>query len=139
MATRTNQEIVQRYAEVAWSSGGDLAELDDLLASDFRDHSQPEGLPPGPEGHRQYLQQFRSAFSDMHNEAEDILVDEDKVAVRWSVRGTHSGDLMGIAATGRSISLTGITIYRLENGKIAESWAESNQLGLMQQLGVVPS
>jgi steroid delta-isomerase-like uncharacterized protein len=84
------------------------------------------------------VETYRSAFPDFHQMIEDLLAEGDKVACRWSARGTHQGDLMGVAATGKAITFTGIAIFRVANGKIQEEWAYSDTLGLMQQLGVGP-
>ena len=80
----------------------------------------------------------RSWSTDQHATIEDLVAEGDKVACRWSGRATHQGDLMGVAATGKAIVLTGIAIYRVANGKIQEEWDYSDVLGLMQQLGVGP-
>jgi predicted ester cyclase len=82
---------------------------------------------------------YRSAVSDMHQTIEDLVAEGDKVACRWSGRGTHVGDLMGAAPTGKAITITGIVIYRIANSKIQEEWDYSDMLGLMQQLGVAPA
>ena len=87
---------------------------------------------------RQNIEMYRSAFSNMHQTIEDMFAEGDKVACRWSGRATHRGDFMGVAATGKAITTTGIVIYRIANGKIQEEWDYSDVLGLMQQLGVGP-
>jgi steroid delta-isomerase-like uncharacterized protein len=133
-----NREIVARYSEEFW--GGGNAELaDELFATDFVDHSPAApNLPPGPEGQRQVLHVFRSAFPDLRVTTEEIIVEGDKAALRWTARGTHQGELMGVPATGKEITLAGIDVLRLAGGKITERWAQGDNLGMLQQLGVVP-
>jgi len=82
---------------------------------------------------------FRAAFSQPHTTIDDAIVEGDKVAWRWTFRGTHTGPLMGIPATGKAIAFTGITIDRVAGGKIVERWNQADFMGLMQQLGAIPA
>jgi predicted ester cyclase len=82
---------------------------------------------------------FRSAFPDLRIIIEDQVAEGDKVVTRWRGSGTHQGDLFGIAPTGNRVSLVGITINRIEGGKVAEEWQIFDALGMMQQLGAIPS
>ena len=82
---------------------------------------------------------FLSAFPDTQMTVEDELADGDKVATRWTATGTHTGELMGIPPTGKQVTVTGMDINRLVGGKIVEHWGEFDQMGMMQQLGVVPA
>lgn len=82
---------------------------------------------------------YLTAFPDLHFTFEDFIAEGDQVVVRWTPSGTQKGELMGIPPSGKSFSATGIEIYRFEGGKIVEHWLESDMLGLLQQLGVVPS
>ncbi len=79
-----------------------------------------------------------SAFPDLRVKNEDVIVEEDKVAVRWTARGTHNGQLMNIPPTGKQVTLKGIDILRIDNGRIAERWGEFDALGMLSQLGVIP-
>jgi predicted ester cyclase len=99
------------------------------------DPTAPE-VPRGPEGVRRLAELYRSAFPDLHFEHEEIVVAGDRVAHRWTFRGTHRGEIMGIEPTGRSVAVQGIEINRIADGKIAESWAISDALGMLEQLGV---
>ena len=81
---------------------------------------------------------YRSAFPDMQLTIEDQIAEGDKVVTRWTARGTHQGELMGIPPTGKQATVTGITVGRVANGKFVESWSNFDALGMMQQLGVVP-
>jgi steroid delta-isomerase-like uncharacterized protein len=133
-----NKALVRRYNDDFWGKG-DESLVEELFAETLVDHN-PAGndLPPGREGMRQALANFRTAFPDLTTSLEHLIAEGDKVVLRWRARGTHEGDLMGIPATGKQVTLSGIDILRIENGKIAERWAEYDNLGLLQQLGVVP-
>jgi steroid delta-isomerase-like uncharacterized protein len=133
-----NKALIRRYNDEFWGKG-DESLLEELFAENLVDHN-PAGndLPPGREGMRQALANFRTAFPDLTTSLEHLIAEGDKVVLRWRARGTHEGDLMGIPATGKQVTLSGIDILRIEKGKIAERWAEYDNLGLLQQLGVVP-
>ena len=81
---------------------------------------------------------FLAGFPDWHGTVDDVMVDGDKVINRWSGHGTNTASFMGMPATGKAVTMTGITIFRIAGNKIVEEWTEGNQLGLMQQLGVIP-
>jgi steroid delta-isomerase-like uncharacterized protein len=87
---------------------------------------------------RQTAVPFLTAFPDWHGTVDDIIVEGDEVANRWTGHGTHLADLMGIPATGKSVTLNGITVFRIDAGKVIEEWTQADQLSLMQQLGVIP-
>ena len=82
---------------------------------------------------------YRTVFPDMTMTVEDIIADGDRVVVRWSARGTHGGDLAGFPPTGRPVSVTGIGIHRFVGGRIVENWSQFDQMGMLQQIGAVPS
>ena len=137
MSEADNKTIAERFNEDVWGRG-DEAVLEELLDPDFVDHSAPPGLSPDREGHKQLLAMFRSAFPDLHVTTEDIIAEGDKVVSRWTAHGTHQGELMGIASTGKEVAFTGIDVLRIAEGKVVERWALGNDLEVMQQLGVVP-
>jgi len=93
----------------------------------------------GSEGMRQQVSMVRNAFPDIHITCEDMIAENDKVVTRWKIVGTQKGELMGIPATDLQVKFTGILISRIDAGKIVEDWENSDVLGLMQQLGVIPS
>jgi steroid delta-isomerase-like uncharacterized protein len=134
MSTEENKAIARRWNEELWSKGN-LAAVDELFASDFVWHYAPPGVASDREGYQQYYSEDLSAFADMNCTIEVIVAEEDKVAVRWNWRGIHKGDYMGIAPTGKQVTLTGISILRIAGGKIVEEWTESDNLGFMEQLG----
>jgi predicted ester cyclase len=92
----------------------------------------------GRDGIKQLINLYRAAFPDFHMTFEDQIAEGDKVASRWTMRGTHTGDLLGIGPTGKQGTMTGIVISRLAGHTIAEEWENFDQLGLLQQLGVMP-
>jgi steroid delta-isomerase-like uncharacterized protein len=139
MMSEENKEKVHRFLEETFNEGN-LDVVDEIFASDYVLHDP--GIPEevsGPEGIKQFVQMYRSAFPDTHITVEDQLAEGDEVVTRWTGRGTHQGELFGIPASGNRVEDTGITISRFEGGKIAEDWTNSDFLGLMQQIGAVPS
>jgi steroid delta-isomerase-like uncharacterized protein len=139
MLSETNKTVSRRFLEEAWNKGN-LAVLDEIIATDHV-NSGPNtipGLPNGPEGVKQLVTTYRNAFPDVHFTIDEQIAEGDKVVTRWSEEGTHEGELAGLPATGKSTNVTGIAVYRIANGKIAESWLIFDQFGLMQQLGVIP-
>lgn len=138
MSAEENKVLIRRlYAEVfaRWN----LDVVDELIGAEFVGHEMPPGTPPGPVGFKQFYGSLRSAFPDLRYTVDDVIAEEDKVVVRWTWRCTHKGDFMGIAATGREATVTGMAIYRIAGGKCVERWVELGLLGLMQQLGAIPA
>ena len=134
-----NKAVVRRFIDEVINKG-DLGVIDELVSPSMVDHSAPPGLPSGPEGTKQMLTMFRTAFPDLNGTLplQDLLAEGDKVAVRYTIRGTHQGDFMGIAATGKQVTIEGIEIDRIEDGKVVEHWESMDMMALMQQLGAVP-
>lgn len=137
MSSADNKAIARRFAQV-WSAGG-LPIVDELAAPDLvvSYPIYPEPLH-GPEELKAALGEFVSAFPDLTIEVGDLIAEGDTVAVRWTIRGTHQGTLLGIAPTGKAISVSGISFLRIEGGKVVEDTGVGHMLGLLQQLGVVP-
>jgi steroid delta-isomerase-like uncharacterized protein len=140
MSTEENKALVHRYYE-AWNEAlnkQNLAGVDELFAPDFVIHGT--GLFPDMDlaGVKQVFTAWWTVFPDWHYTLEDLIAEGDKVAHRYTVRGTHQGEIMGIPPTGKRVSATGIEIDRIKDGKIVESWFSSDMLGLMQQLGAIP-
>jgi predicted ester cyclase len=128
--------LPRRFNDEVWD-GGDEAALDELFAEDVVDHGAIPGQSPGREGHNYQLNLFRSAFPNLHVTSEDIFSEGDKVAYRWTRRGTHQGELLGIAPTGGEVTFKGIDVLRIAEGKVVERWSEYNALEAMQQMGVL--
>ena len=128
-----NKALIRRFYEEVWNDKN-LEAIDELVATDSVDHD----LPPGREGAKAFISMYLSAFPDTKMTIEDLLAEGDKVVTRWSATGTHTGELMGIPATGKQVTVTGLDINRYSGGKSVEHWGEFDQMGMMQQLGVVP-
>ncbi|HKZ86060.1 MAG TPA: ester cyclase [Anaerolineae bacterium] len=140
MSTEENKAFARRAYD-AFNQGlrtGNLAALDEVIAGNMVDHNPAPGQGPGLEGAKQVFTQFFAAFPDLQFTVEDMIAEGDKVASRITARGTHKGDFQGIPATGKQVMQTGIDILRIAGGKIVERWGEFDNLGLLQQLGVVP-
>ena len=116
----------------------DLTALDEYFSPKLVDHALPPGLPTGLEGRKMFASVLMAAFSDLHVHVEDLIADGEKLVTRYSVHGTHGGELMGIPATGKQVSVGGIAIDRFENGQSVEHWELFDQIGMMQQLGLMP-
>jgi len=133
-----NKNVVRRLFEEVWNNGY-LHVADELFAPNYVHHdvSTPD-VGRGPESEKKRATLYRTAFPDLRLTAEDIIAEGETVVARWSCRGTHKGDLNGIAPTGKQFDISGITIVRLDNGKMVEGFVNWDALGLMQHLGVVP-
>jgi predicted ester cyclase len=136
MTTEENKAVVRRFNDEVWNTGN-LAIIDELFATTWVGHDLPPGLAPGREGLKQMVGAFRAAFSDIRATVDDQIAEGDEVAWRWTFQGTHSGEFMGIPPTGKTITLTGISIDRLAGGKFVERWDSADTLGMMQQFGVI--
>jgi steroid delta-isomerase-like uncharacterized protein len=136
-SSEDNRAVARRFGEAVWGRG-DMEAADAVLAEDFVEHNPAPGQGPGREGHKQVLEQWRAAFPDLTLTNEDVVAEGDKVALRWTARGTHKGPLMGLPPTDHEVTLTGIDILRIADGRIVERWGEFNGLEMLQQLGVLP-
>jgi steroid delta-isomerase-like uncharacterized protein len=126
--------INERLVEEVWNRGnGDV--LDEVFHPEASSPSAPD-LARGPEGVKEILKMMKTAFPDYHLRIDRMVAEDDKVGAQFTQGGTHEGELMGIAPTGRTVEWTETGILRFEGGKIVETWFESDILGLMQQLGV---
>jgi steroid delta-isomerase-like uncharacterized protein len=137
MSLEGNKAIVRRLFQEAWNRGN-LNVVDELLTTNYVFHEPISGDIRGPGGYKQFVTVYRTGAPDIHFTIEDQVAEGDKVVTRYTTTGTHQGNFMGIAPTGKRLRVTGIAIVRFEGGKIAEDWVNWDALGLMQQLGVVP-
>ena len=135
MATQT-AELSRRIFEDVWNRKN-LNAIDDLISADYIHHDANSPAASGIDGYKQFVNYYMNAFPDAHFTIDDAFTDGQSEVTRWTVVGTHEGELAGIPRTGRRFSVTGISIARIANGKIIESWNNWDALGLMQQLGVV--
>jgi len=131
--------IVHRYLEQA-VSGGDPGTIDALVSPQvvFTSPYTPEPIR-GIEGFKQMIGMLHEAFPDLRVHEAEALGEGDTVASRWTATGTHRGEFMGSPPSGRSFSITGISMYRVQGGKIAEGWVNDDSLGMLQQLGLLPA
>ncbi len=118
---------------------GNLDLIDELFTPDYVDHAPPGPDLQGRDGIRQFVMMVRSAFPDAHFTVEDRIVEGNTLVARWTMRGTHQGEFAGVPATGKPVVLTGIAIHRFADDQIQESWDYYDALGLLQQLGAIPT
>jgi len=137
-AEKGNIAIVRKFFEVG-PSKGDLTAADALLHPEFSLHTPLPTPGPGIEAMNNVITTCRAAFHDLNVTVDDIMAEEDKVTARFTARGVHKGEFMGLPPTGKAITMTGIEIFRIKDGKIVELWGEANLMGLMQQLGILPA
>jgi steroid delta-isomerase-like uncharacterized protein len=132
-----NKALMRRFYEELWSKGN-LEAIPELVAEDFVDHQAPVGQPSGREELAGLVVMWRTGFPDMRETVEDLISEGDKVVGRFLMRGTHRGEFMGVAPTGRSVTMSGIDVVRIADGRISEFWYAEQMLELMQQLGAAP-
>jgi steroid delta-isomerase-like uncharacterized protein len=135
-----NKVLTRRSWEIG--TEGNLDTLEDALAEVYAEDivlHEPDEDVRGIEGLKQFVSMIRSALPDLRITLEDDIAEGDKVVSRWRAQGTHQGELMGITPTGNQVIITGITIHRIQGGKIVEEWENWDALGLMQQIGAIPS
>lgn len=136
--TESNKAVVKDFIDGLFTKG-DLGAVDTYLAEDFINHDPPFGVTPDREGMRTAASMMRAAFPDWHSELHALIAEGDVVVERFTAGGTHRGEVMGVPATGKPISLPGINIFRLRDGLIVERWGRLDDLGFLKQLGVVPA
>jgi predicted ester cyclase len=130
-----NEATARRWFEEA-INGADLSVIDEIVLADAIHHAGtfPDG--EGPDAIEAVLGALLAGFPNTRHTVEQVIVHDDMVVVRWQAEGTHAGDFQGYAATGKTVTWTGINIFRMECGRIAESWSEIDGLGRLMQLGV---
>ncbi|GAC1520177.1 MAG: ester cyclase [Herpetosiphon sp.] len=139
MSVDEHKAIVRRFfAEVFNRQNQETAH--EIIAPTFIAHHPafPQGIH-GPQGILEMMTAFHVAFPDLQYQPEDVIAEGDKVAARWIAQGTHRGVFLGVPPTGKHVTVVGIDVFRLADGKLAEAWVSSDFLGLMQQIGAVPA
>jgi predicted ester cyclase len=133
-----NKKIVRQVLEEPWK--GNLGVIDEFIDANYigYDPSSPDPIR-GPQGMREFVQQFLTAFPDGRITVDEQIAEGDFVATRWTGRGTHEGDLMGIAPTRKQATVSGLSYTKCKNGKLVEDWSNWDTLGLLQQIGAVPA
>lgn len=135
---RRNRDTVRRYIEDAWNEA-DLDLVEALVAADAPHHDPTlSDRPAGPAGRKRAIRLYHSAFPDAHIAIEETVAADDLVAVRWTGRGTHGGELMGIEPTGTEVEVVGTSLHRVHDGVIVETWEVYDALGMLRQVGAVP-
>ena len=137
MSIEENKALYRRAIEEF--NKRNLAALDEIFAANFVGHAASMGDIRGPEGLRQFLTTLFTALPDLHYTVEDVIAEGDKVVGHYRTTRTHKGEWRGVAATGKQVKSTGIAIYRIVGGKTVETWWEADMLGMMQQLGAIPT
>ncbi|HEV8718217.1 MAG TPA: ester cyclase [Candidatus Binatia bacterium] len=130
------ERLIQHFVEEAWNKRN-LAVIDEVFTSDAVAHDPAVPAVKDVESIKQFIAAYLTAFPDLQVMVDDLFTTEDRIATRWTARGTHKGEFLGLAPTEKSMAVTGLTIYRLADGKIAEYWANWDSPGLLQQLGTV--
>ncbi|HXX78389.1 MAG TPA: ester cyclase [Ktedonobacteraceae bacterium] len=137
MSQSINEEYIHQYFESL--STGNLESLDTYVSEDFVDHEKLLGIPSTRAGLKQKYSLLRTGFPDLHFVVEDIMCIAEQVAVRATVRGTHTTEFMGRSATGRSFEVTSIGIFLFADGRIIEHWGVFDQMGMLAQLAAFPA
>ena len=137
MSAEDNAALVRRFVEEVFNRGN-LDVVDQLVTPDYVHHDPTtEEFGSGREGFKRLIRFYREAFPDLAIELEDQIATAEKVVDRWTGRGTHRGELMGMAPTGREVRAGGMSIHRISGGRIAETWNNYDALGMLGQLGAV--
>ncbi|MCB0130939.1 MAG: ester cyclase [Caldilineaceae bacterium] len=141
LSPEMNNAIAEKFFDSVWNKG-DFSVLDTLISPDAIDHSTVGGVDKKEKGSasfRAIVGMFRAAMpDDIHLNIDDEIYAGDRVVHRWTITGTDTGGVMGMPPSGKQLTFTGTTIVRMEDGVIVERWANVDELGLLQQLGVVP-
>jgi steroid delta-isomerase-like uncharacterized protein len=128
-----NKALVRRIVDEAWNQGK-LEVVDEAFASDYREHNPRPGQELGIEGYKGGVLMMRAAFPDLVLDVHDVIAEDDRIALLYTLRGTHDGELMGIPASGQRVSSDGMVFARFEDGKVAERWGVQDMLTLLQQI-----
>jgi steroid delta-isomerase-like uncharacterized protein len=136
-----NKTLVRRVFEECWNRG-DLTRLDEIMTRDYAEHDPNQenfgaDFGRGSDYYRNLNRFYRTVFPDLHFEIEDLIAEEDRVVARWTSTGTHRGDLMEIPPSGKRVRVRGISVHRIANGKLVETWVNWDAFGMLKQLGVV--
>ncbi len=133
------ENITTTKAFGAAVNSGKLYQFTDLMTADVEDHDPAPDQGKGPEGFIAFFTKFREAFPDLEVAVKTMVADDENVAIAYTVTGTHKGDFHGVAPTGKKIEARGVQIARFVDGRIAERWGSSDELGILKQLGVNPT
>ena len=129
-----NKALYRRFLEEVFNDGK-IDKVNQFLSQSYVLHDAPPGTPPGPEAVKQVVAMFRKAFPDLKIAIEELVAEGDKVCARATTRGTHRGTFFGIPATGKAVTMSGLTMVRIVDGRIIESWVKNDVGSLMRQIG----
>ena len=129
-----NKALVRRIVDEAWNRGK-LEVIDEAFAPDYQEHNPRPGQEPGIAGYKGGVLMMRAAFPDLTLDVHDVIAEDDRIALLYTLRGTHGGDLMGIPASGQRVSSEGMVFARFRDGKVIERWGVQDMLTLLQQIG----
>ncbi len=132
MPREANKAVIRRWYDA--ENAKDLSSIDEIVAPDFIDHTHQLR---GVEAYKRYIGVFIQAFPDFHETIEDIVAEGDKVWVRFTFTGTHTGEYRGLAPTGKTITVTAVDIFRVIDGKVVEEWEVADGLDMLLQLGMI--
>jgi steroid delta-isomerase-like uncharacterized protein len=138
MSADENKRVVRRFVDEVWNDGN-VDVIDEIISPNAIDHNPNPGQPAGSEGVKWVVRTFRAAMPDLHMELHDQVAEGDTVVNRWTITGTQQGELFGIPATGKRVSVSGIDCISVIDGKMDEHRLSLDQLGMLQQLGIVPT
>jgi steroid delta-isomerase-like uncharacterized protein len=140
-APKMSKDTIRRNVDTIWNKG-DVKLVDELYSPDFVLHRPGQEDLKGPEAYKQNILSIRKSFPDLQFTIEDIVIEGDKGAASWSIRGTNKGTFKSlgreIPATGKQVTVSGMSIWRVKDGKVVEEFAIHDSLGMMQQLGLIP-
>ena len=132
-----NKAVVRRWFQAF--NDRDWAAEEAARSADFAAHVPGAPAPLDGDGWKSFIAAFSAGFPDFRLVLEDVLAEGDRVAARWTFRGTHGGEFLGMAPTGKPVSMSAVEVNRVADGKVAEHWVVLDQLGLLQQLGAIPA
>jgi len=133
-----NKALARRVVEEVWNRG-DVSVVDETFAADYTEHNPRPGQDVGLEGYKAGVAMMRSAFPDLRLDLHDVIAEGDRVALRYTLRGTHEGELMGLPASGSSVESDGMVFARVQDGRVVERWGVQDMLTLLQQIGAPPA
>ncbi|HEY1500650.1 MAG TPA: ester cyclase [Acidobacteriaceae bacterium] len=134
MSNEANLAALNKFAEAA--NTGNFQLFYDVVLPACIDHDAAPGQAHGPEGYCTLFAEFRIAFPDFHAAPDTIVADDDSIALAYTMTGTHNGPLMGFPPTGKKMKIRGVQIFKFKEGKVIERWGSSDELGMLQQLGI---
>ena len=135
--TEDNTALIRRMEEEIFNKRH-VDAIDEFISPEYALRTAPKGAPAGRDAVRESMSMYLAGFPDLHVSVDELLAVDDKVVARLTYTGTHSGELFGMSPTQRRVAVHQFAIYRISDGKVVEEWEISDQLGLMQQLGVIP-